>query len=77
MDFFTVFIGYGCIVGGASVGAEDDAVFVHEAYDGGAGFGGEGGDIIISFGGTGGFLGCDEGIAVDIFEGEASSVGFF
>lgn len=46
MDFFTVFVGDGGVVCGAGVGAEDDALFVDEAYDCGSGFGGEGGDIV-------------------------------
>jgi len=75
VDFFTVFVGDGGIVCGAGVGAEDDAVFVDEAYDCGSGFGGEGGDIV--FGGAaggGGFLDLcfDEGVTVDVFEIEAS-----
>jgi len=75
VDFFAVFVGYGCVVCGAGVCAEDDAVFVDEAYDCGAGFGGEGGDVV--FGRGGGFLelGFDEGVAVDVFKVEASGGG--
>jgi len=77
VDFFAVFVGYGCVVCGAGVCAEDDAVFVDEAYDCGAGFGGEGGDVVFGGGGGGGFLelGFDEGVAVDVFEVEASGGG--
>ncbi len=44
VDFEAVLVGDGGVVGGARVGAEDDAVGVDEADDGGAGFGGEGED---------------------------------
>mmetsp|Transcript_1710 Transcript_1710/g.3257 ORF Transcript_1710/g.3257 Transcript_1710/m.3257 type:complete len:285 (+) Transcript_1710:352-1206(+) len=44
VDFEAVLVGDGGVVGGARVGAEDDAVGVDEADDGGAGFGGEGDD---------------------------------
>lgn len=49
MDFFAVFVGDGGVVCGAGVCAEDYAVFVDEAYDCGAGFGGEGGDVVVGF----------------------------
>ena len=45
MDFFTVFVSDGGVVGGAGVCSENDAIFVDEAYNCGTGFGGEGGDV--------------------------------
>jgi len=77
VDFFAVFVRDGGVVCGAGVGAEDDAVFVDEAYDCGAGFGGEGGDVVFGGAAGGGFLelGFDEGVAVDVFEIEASAGG--
>lgn len=77
MDLLTVFVSDGGVVRGAGVCAEDDAVFVDEAYDGGACFGGEGDDVVIFLGGGGGLLelGFDEGVAVDVFEVEAAGWG--
>jgi hypothetical protein len=59
MDFFAIFIGHGGVVGGAGVGSEDYAVFVDEAYDGGARFEGFG-----EFGGEFGGGGGEEGVAM-------------
>jgi len=76
VDFFAVFVGDGGVICGAGVCSKDNAVFVHEAYDCGAGFGGEGGDV--GFVGVGGGfleLRFDEGVAVDILEVEASGGG--
>lgn len=69
MDFLTIFIGDGGVVGGAGVGSEDYAVFVDEAYDGGARFEGFG-----QFGGDGSG-GCEEGVAMGEIEGEAGGRG--
>lgn len=74
MDLLAILIGDGGVVGGAGVGSEDDAVFVDEAYDGGSGFGGEGEDGL----GGGGIVAAelvDEGVAVDVVEGESSGGG--
>ena len=78
MDFFAVFVRDGCVVCGAGVGAEDYAVFVDEAYDCGACFGGEGDDGFVGiFVASGRFLelGFDERVAVHIFEVEAVAWG--
>ena len=77
MDFFAVFVGDGGVVCGAGVCSEDNAVFVDEAYDCGAGFGGEGGDVgFVGVVGRGFLELCfDEGVAVDILEVEASAGG--
>mmetsp|Transcript_11888 Transcript_11888/g.20650 ORF Transcript_11888/g.20650 Transcript_11888/m.20650 type:complete len:200 (+) Transcript_11888:589-1188(+) len=79
MNLFAIFVGDGGVVRGTGVGAEDDAVFVDEADDGGSGFGGEGEDGFFGVGGGGGGLRVggilDEGIAVDVVEVEASRGG--
>lgn len=69
MDFFTIFVGYGGVVGGAGIGSQYYSVAVDEANDGGAGFegfrefGGDGG------GGFGG--GFEKGVTMCEIEGEA------
>ena len=49
MDFFAILVGDGGVIRRAGVSSEDDAVFVDEAHDGGASFGGHGEDAFGRF----------------------------
>ena len=71
MNLFVILISDGGIIRGTHIGSQYNAIFVNEAYDGGSRFGCEGQDGLVGVGGCG----LDEGIAVDVVEGESAGRG--